>query len=202
MFSEKETIRREVLSRRNGLDPETVNLKSESIKDLFLTTHEFAASRFALFYAAMKGEVQTVKAVAEAVARGKRVALPKVEHNELRVFEVKSYHDTREGAFGILEPVEGKSVEIDPVCLDLIVVPGVAFDEKGGRIGFGKGFYDRFLRSLSRKSPFVGLAFEFQIVEKAVVTEDDIPMDFVITEKRIIDCGQNRNLDMEKGAEK
>lgn len=158
---------------------------------------EFAASRFILFYAALKGEVQTSGAVEESLARGKRVALPKVEHNELRVFEIRSYNDTRKGAFNIPEPDEKKSVEADPESLDLIIVPGIAFDEKGTRLGFGKGYYDRFLKSISRKPPFVGLAFEFQMVEEAVPMENDVPMDFVVTEKRIINCRQNR-----KGARK
>lgn len=192
MFSEKEAARRRVLRIRKGLDPETVESKSKSATGLLMAIPEFASSRFILFYAALNVEVQTSGAVEESMARGKRAALPKIKDNELRVFEIVSYNDTRKGAFNIFEPDEEKSVEADPECLDLIIVPGVAFDEKGARIGFGKGYYDRFLKNISRKPPFVGLAFEFQIVEDAASTEDDVPMDLIITEKRIIDCRQNR----------
>lgn len=197
MFSEKEAVRRKVLHIRKGLEPETVKSKSKSATGLLMAIPEFAASRFILFYAALKGEVQTSGAVEESLASGKRVALPKVGHNALRVFEIRSYGDTREGAFNIPEPEEEKSVEADPERLDLIIVPGVAFDEKGSRLGFGRGYYDRFLKSISRKPPLVGLAFEFQMVEEAASTENDVPMDFVVTEKRIINCRQNR-----KGARK
>ncbi|RLF88523.1 5-formyltetrahydrofolate cyclo-ligase, partial [Thermococci archaeon] len=101
---------------------------------------------------------------------------------------IRSFSELRPGKFNIMEPREAIDEEVN---LDLIVVPGVAFDESGYRLGFGKGYYDRFLRSF-RETTKLGLAYEFQVLEEVPRDEGDIPVDFIITEKRRIDCLKNR----------
>jgi 5-formyltetrahydrofolate cyclo-ligase len=90
------------------------------------------------------------------------------------------------GVFGILEPRKESARIFNPEEIDLVIVPGVAFDEHRNRIGFGAGFYDRFLESVRPSCAKIGIAFEFQIYDEVPVEEHDIPLDLVITEKRTI----------------
>ena len=97
---------------------------------------------------------------------------------------MERWDDLKISSYGILEPKKDKIKNISSDKIDLIIVPGVAFDLKGNRMGHGKGYYDRFLNLV--KSTSIGLAFEFQIIENIPVESHDKPIDMIITEKRII----------------
>ena len=189
VLEQKEAIRRKILSMRKGLAPEEIQLKSALVTERLFTMDKFISCRFVLFYAALEGEVKTAFAVERSLELKKQVFLPKVAAENLQIFEIKSYErDTATGAFQIPEPVEGKARKSDPESLDLAIVPGLAFSETGKRLGFGKGYYDRFLSGLAKKIPLISLAFEFQIMDTLPATREDVSMDWIITEKRVIQC--------------
>jgi 5,10-methenyltetrahydrofolate synthetase len=137
-------------------------------------------------YLSMAEEVETRSILRDALSRGKRVSVPAVDAsaNALLACELASPDDPMErGPFGIEAPRERRPVA--PESLELVLVPGVAFDSRGSRLGFGRGYYDRFLKNLAAAR--VGLAYECQISDALLpASSDDVPMDFVITERRVI----------------
>jgi 5-formyltetrahydrofolate cyclo-ligase len=183
----KDTLRKKLLARRNR-EPEALREeKSNKIKEGLFSLKDFQKAKIILFYLAKGSEVRTHEAIREALARGKRVALPRVEGMELLLGEIKDINkEVQKGHFGILEPSEQCFKEVLPDALDLIILPGIIFDSRGGRVGYGKGYYDRFLKKISHKVPVVGLAYHFQIVDGLPHQEHDIRVCKVITEKRII----------------
>ncbi len=124
--------------------------------------------------------------VRRALADGKRVVLPKVKGKELELFEILDVErDIAPGAWGIPEPRETRTARVEDI--DLILVPGAAFDEQGNRIGYGAGFYDKLLPFYKGRT--VALAFELQMVSAVPAASHDVPIQKIITEKRVIDAG-------------
>ncbi len=154
------------------------------------------AKSLALF-CGTREEIDTESIIRHALAEGKTVYLPRVEDGpagstDMKLALIRDYdRDLAEGTFGILEPRSDLPGEDNPT-LDLILVPGTAFDERGGRVGRGKGFYDRFLGARGVRSEVrAGLAFEAQIVRKKLPLEPhDQLLDTLVTEKRRLDYAQ------------
>ena len=120
-----------------------------------------------------------------ALAAGKKLILPVVHGQGLLFREITGVHDLAEGAFGIAEPVSGCPERL-PEKADCIVVPGVAFDRSGRRIGYGKGFYDRTLHRLEGMGRLVGFCFDFQLVEELKGEPHDVALDLIITERQTL----------------
>lgn len=148
----------------------------------------FQAAHFVLFYSSFKSEVDTRALMRSSFELGKRVAAPKVygERNELLLYEILNMEDLVKGYLGIGEPIVSAETLRDVRDMDLIIVPGVAFDEQCSRLGYGKGFYDKLLRL--KRSPAIALAYEEQIVEAIPSEPHDIRMDGIITDMRILRC--------------
>ncbi len=179
----KKTIRKRVLAERDGLSPEERTFKSREIEKRLFSLPEFKSSRTVLFFAAFKSEVETAPMIRSALASGMRVILPKVAGNELSLFEIRDFDkDVSLGSWNIPEPHETTPARITEV--DLIVVPGAAFDERGNRIGYGAGFYDKLLASF--RGPTAAIAFEVQIVHAVPIDSHDVPVQKIVTEKRVI----------------
>ena len=132
-------------------------------------------------------EVRTEAAVRDALAAQKKVVVPISDLDNERILpsKLESLDALRPGAYGILEPILREEVKAGEI--GLVIVPGLAFDEEGNRIGYGMGFYDKFLKRVSGKK--IGLAYEMQIVDKIRTAEKDVCVDKIITEERVIDCG-------------
>lgn len=142
-----------------------------------------------MVYMALPQEVQTVQIIAHARRLQKRVAVPVVRGNSLAAVELPDDPaQLRHGRFGILEPYGGIHGIIPPEEIGYIVVPGVAFDYRGGRLGFGKGCYDRFLRQLPATTYRCGLAFAIQVTPCVPQTSHDICMHGIVTEQGFIPC--------------
>ncbi len=149
-----------------------------------------------MFYLAKKDEVRTEGMIRKAFKVGKKVIVPSLRpldesakgRRGITPSRLLHYEtELEEGMFGILEP-EIEFIRPFPVEeIDIVLVPGVAFDENGGRIGFGKGFYDEFLGRLPSETKRWALAFELQIVGKLPLTDRDVAVERIITEKRVID---------------
>ena len=180
----KEAIRRRLLRLRRSMDEEERLKLSKKIKKNLFDLPEYRSAEVIMFYMAHDKEVETREMIAESL-NSKRVLLPKVDIKEGKIVpvEIKNLDDVEKGAFGIEEP-RGKEEFTGKI--DMVVVPGIAFDLRGYRVGYGKGFYDGFLRGVS--SLKVGLAFDFQVVDHIIEDANDVPMDIVVTEKRIIRC--------------
>ncbi len=171
------------MAERDGLLPEQRTSKSREIEKRLFSLPEFKASRAILFFAAFKSEVETAPMIRNALASGKRVILPKVAGRELSLFEIRDFdNDVSLGLWNIPEPHETTPARVSDV--DLIVVPGAAFDEQGNRVGYGAGFYDKLLASF--RGPTVAIAFEVQIVHSIPIDSHDVPVQKIVTEKRVI----------------
>jgi 5-formyltetrahydrofolate cyclo-ligase len=152
----------------------------------------YVAAKTVMYYVDAGSEVKTRHALAGAIAGGKSVVVPwcVVESNTLELFRLESVDELVEGAYKILEPKEElrrlPAKVVDPATLDFVFVPGTAFDMRGGRMGQGKGYYDRLLGAVRPDAPLVALAYECQIFEEIPVAAHDVFMDMVVTESRTI----------------
>ena len=172
----KETIRRRMLGTRNMLPPSEVEERSKSICNFVLESEEFKSAGTVGAYFAAGSEVRTDM----IIKAGKQLALPRVEGEKIAFYNVSNLHDLVQGRFGIMEPAAPASPARK---IDLLVVPGIAFDKKGYRLGYGKGYYDRFL---SKSKPFaIGLAYSFQLLETLPHDVHDKKLDAIATESGI-----------------
>ncbi|MBE9529520.1 MAG: 5-formyltetrahydrofolate cyclo-ligase [Proteobacteria bacterium] len=184
----KESLRRHLLKARNALDAETVKSLSARIEERLAATLRFASARTVALYSEHAGEVMTGSVLQRALELGKEVYYPVISGKSLTFHRVRAFSELTVGAYSILTPSPLVVAE-NPAAieLDIAILPGVAFDEAGTRIGFGKGYYDRALSEL-KVSSVVALAYEFQIVSGWIPTEShDAPMSLIVTEERIID---------------
>ncbi len=158
---EKQTIRKEVSRRIAELTEEAKVCASNKIRDLVVLLKEFIKARVIMVYLAKKDEVDTTPIIREAQKQGKKVVVPVVDGDELLPCELGE--ELTSGPFSVLQPVEKK--EVAPQDLDLIIVPGRAFDLSGRRLGRGRGFYDRFLSSLPEGVPVIGICYSCQVFD-------------------------------------
>jgi 5-formyltetrahydrofolate cyclo-ligase len=175
-----------MLARRRALSREQWIESSRLAQRQLLSLEQFARAECIALYAPAHNETDTAGIREEAVAAGKRVLYPAVCGDRMMFRQVEGLQSLAEGRFGILEPCPtGKDHHADEP--DLIVVPGVAFDPAGHRIGYGKGFYDRFLQHPGRTAHLIGLCHDFQLIEGVIPAEGhDIRMEIIVTDRRIV----------------
>ena len=185
----KNQMKTDMMAKRKSHASELIEKKSAAIMERLFALPEFVKAKTILFYAAKKDEVQTLQIIKKALDMDKTIALPitVVEGKNLVLAEIRNVNRLVEGAFGVLEPMDYMPVK--PEEIDLVVVPGVAFDVHGDRLGHGMGYYDKLLKQMP-DAVFVGLAFEFQIVEDIPEEEHDVAVHIVVTEDRVIACKQ------------
>lgn len=184
----KEIARLRNLERRNTLSAKQVGEKSRLIGERLLALPEYGKAKAILIYFGVNNEVETKGIIENALGAGKRVFLPVTDFEKRKILpvEIASLGELRRTKQGLLEPPPGKEAKWD--AIDLIVVPGVAFDCCGNRIGTGKGFYDSFLRRTNTKIPLVGLCFEENLEELLPCESHDVRMNLILTEKQAIRC--------------
>ncbi len=181
----KNALRTRMLATRDRLgSDERLQAGSLILKTLSLLPEYEAAATVAL-YAAFRGEVPTGEMIRQALAAGKEVLLPAVVGNGLVFRRIEGEGDLAPGRFGIEEPKACCS-EVAPEVVDLFVIPGVAFDLKGNRVGYGKGYYDRSLHRFEASGGLIGICYDFQLVDEIVGQPHDVIMDRVITERRVV----------------
>lgn len=175
-------------ARKNRIAQKDKEAVSRKICAAFMALPAYQSAKTVMWYVDAGSEVRTRHTLPEALTHGKRVVVPYciVETNELELFHLEDMSELVEGAYKILEPredlrkVPGKILQ--PEELDLVMVPGTAFDACGGRMGQGKGYYDRLLARARKDAPLVALAFECQMFPSIPVDAHDVYMDLVITE--------------------
>ena len=187
IVEEKLLLRNKLRELRERMSDEDVKSKSGEITKRLLQLREYATAKTVMFYMSTNKEVRTEAAVRDALAAQKKVVVPISDLDNERILpsKLESLDALRPGAYGILEPILREEVKAGEI--GLVIVPGLAFDEEGNRIGYGMGFYDKFLKRVSGKK--IGLAYEMQIVDKIRTAEKDVCVDKIITEERVIDCG-------------
>lgn len=184
----KNQLKEKILEKRNSLSKEEIIEKSEKIEDTLFNLEQYKKSKTAMFFVSFNSEVHTPDMIIKAL-KDKIVIIPKVVQNEIEPSVIIDFDNLiPSGKFGILEPIE--LMKIAYKNIDLVLVPGIAFDREGHRIGYGFGCYDRFLKKVL-KAVKIGLCFDFQVIDGIPKEEHDVPVDFIITEKRIIDCKKN-----------
>jgi 5-formyltetrahydrofolate cyclo-ligase len=186
----KKSIREKAHAVRNA-EPDKDG-KSQRICEKLFNLPEFTRAQIVLFYIDVRSEVRTRGSIPKAIGSGKQVIVPYCIKDELSLFPLASMDELEIGAFKILEPKkelrEKPEKHYDVKNVDLIVVPGVAFDKKGGRMGHGWGYYDKLLRKAKPETPLIALAFECQLLEEIPMDVHDIFMNKVVTEKAVYDC--------------
>ena len=187
----KPTLKLRILEKRKKLTKQEVKEKSKKIIDNLKSLKEFQSAKNMVFYVSFGNEVDTHEIIKELLAnKEKTVIVPYVLKNYpiLQLSELKNFDELEEKTFGILEPRELYIREFSIKKIDLVILPGVVFDKDGCRIGYGFGYYDRFLKKLEKHVKKISLAFELQIVNEIPKEKYDVPVDFVVTEKRVIRC--------------
>jgi 5-formyltetrahydrofolate cyclo-ligase len=187
----KEKQRKSFLEKRDALSLEEIMEKSEKIKAKFFSLKEVWKAKKIMAYVSFKSEVRTREIILELLKRKKRVIVPLIDFKKKEIYlsELKDFQkELIPNKLGIFQPARKFFRPFKAKELDLVVVPGIAFDEKGNRIGFGKGYYDKFLSKLPKRVKVIGLAFEEQIGKKILTEKHDVRMHKIITEKRVIEC--------------
>ena len=162
----KQELRKLMSAKLKNQKEESVRKKSLAIKEKLFRLKAFTQAKTVMFYLALKSEVQTRLMIEGAITLGKKVAVPicDIRHKKIIPCMIRGLKDSdfKKGAYCIDEPCGKKPV--NPADIGLCVIPGVAFDAKGNRLGRGLGYYDRFLALLPKRVPKVGLAFKFQVL--------------------------------------
>ena len=156
--------------------------KSRSIQAQLFALPAFAKARTVLFYASLPGEVDTLAMISQALQQKKIVALPVIERTQktMTPTRITSLDDLTTGHYGIVAPHADAANAVLPQDIDAVIVPALAFDKSNNRLGRGVGYYDRFLADLPKTATTIGLAFDFQIVDRLPTESHDIPVDLVI----------------------
>ena len=187
-LAEKKNRIREQAHANRRAQPQKDEL-SRQIVAKFMELPEYQAAETVMFYVDVRAEVRTRYDLEAALASGKRIVVPYCLDGELELFHLESMEELELGMYKILEPRselrECHEKHLEPRDLDLIMVPGVAFDQEGGRTGHGKGYYDKLLEHARSDTPLVALAFECQMFDAIPMQEHDIYMDKVITETAV-----------------
>ncbi len=187
--AKKELLRHEMLAKRDALSSEERLEKSSEIVDRLLKHSDIINAKSIFTYISFRSEVNTYEMINSFLDQGKIVSVPFTDTNKKIIIPsiIKSVkNDLAPGTFGILEPSAEKINSMPVNEIDIIIIPGAAFSEKGCRIGYGGGFYDRFLKKKYIAS--YALAFDFQVVDEVPFDPGfDMKVDHIVTEKRIIE---------------
>lgn len=180
----KKDIRSEVKAKRKEASFDEIRRNSQRIFESFISLKEYQDAEVVLAYVDCKNEVETSQVIRRCWKDGKTVAVPKVFGQIMKFYEIHSFEELEEGYYGIREPKHEILQEIDRQDA-LMILPGVAFDEKKHRVGYGGGFYDRYLETHPELIK-IAFAFEFQIFEQVPFEAFDRQPEKIVTEKRII----------------
>jgi 5-formyltetrahydrofolate cyclo-ligase len=185
----KDNLRKKMLNERKSMEIHNVNASSNKIIGTILELPEFANCKNIMLYLSFSKEVDTYPLAKWCLDNGKTVITPYCVQSKREIipYEINNLtNDLTKSTFGVMEPKHDLLKKVNIEDIDLIIVPGVVFDEHCNRIGFGAGYYDRFLSKKLENTPAIGIAYDYQIIDQIPTGEYDVPLDFIITEKRII----------------
>lgn len=188
----KKEARRAVLKERAKLSPELHESYSTRIAELVASTTYYKNARTIMCFVNFGSEVNTTILIRRALDDGKRVAVPIAIHEtkELIPSVITSMDELEPGYFNILTPKEEFVRPVDPTEIDVVLVPGVAFDHHGYRVGYGGGFYDRFLTKIRKDTKKIAIGYSLQILDQVPRESFDIPVEMIISEKGLLPCDE------------
>lgn len=188
---DKKIIRREILSKRADLgNNDNISLSKEII-NLLLSSKYYKDATTIMTFISFGTEIDTHEFIKTGIADNKNIVVPVTfhENREMKPSKILDFDELELGYFNILTPKEEFIRYIDPKEIDLVLVPGAAFDLDGFRVGYGGGYYDRFLSVKIRQDIIkIGLGFDLQVVDKVPRDEFDVPVDFILTENGFFSC--------------
>lgn len=174
---DKKALRKMIRDKKRAMTAAQIAAASKRLEELFLQTAEYANAGTLYAYLPYNQEVRTEGIILSALADGKKVAVPKVYGEEMRFILINNLDGLEKSDMGIPEPIADEPIAADPTAL--ILMPGLAFDPQGHRIGYGGGFYDKYL-SKEPTHPTVALSYDFQMLPQLETDPFDIPVDKVI----------------------
>lgn len=185
---EKKDLRKRILNIRNNIQDDEKLLKDKKILDLIIKNNLYINSKSIFTYVNFGSEVNTIAIIERALEEGKEIYVPKTDiiKKEMVAVKIKSIKDLEVGNYGMLEPKEGLTIA-EKENFDLIIMPGAVFDYKGNRIGYGAGYYDKYLLQIDKNIKKLALAYELQILHDIPKEEHDIQVNYIITEERILE---------------
>lgn len=181
----KKEARKNIIKKRDELGKEAKKIMDDKIIKKLINSEEYNKARGIFTYIGFGSEIDTKIIIEDALKLGKEVYVPKIFNKEMILIRIDSLENLVKSSYGILEPI-GEENDFDINKLDLIVMPGVAFDEEFNRLGYGAGYYDKFLDKNNLKCSKIALAYELQVLDNLEVEEHDKKVDQIITEKRKI----------------
>jgi 5-formyltetrahydrofolate cyclo-ligase len=187
LYNNKVYIRKSVIEKRDSI---TIDIKKEwdeRILKKLIDNKSYKDSLVLFTFVSFGSEVDTHKIISCALNDGKIVYAPKIKSKDkgIEIFRINTLSDLKPGYFNILEPLENCPVG-NIKDIDLILMPGIAFDRNGGRIGYGARFYDRFLTNINSDVTKLALAYQFQVLDEVPITEFDVKIDGIISNKELI----------------
>ncbi|MDK2821668.1 MAG: 5-formyltetrahydrofolate cyclo-ligase [Clostridia bacterium] len=186
----KKKLRQQIIAKRDALSKTAIHAKSKIIQKRILELPVWQRSRIIMTYVSFGSEVETSTIIKTALEQGKVVTVPYCvpEGRQLIASKVLNFpEDLQSSTYGILEPRPETLRPLDPELIDLVIAPGVAFDNYGNRLGYGAGYYDRFLTKLNSEAVVIALAFKEQIVSNVYPEAHDQSVHMVITDDEIIE---------------
>ena len=177
---DKKQLRRKIGTLKRALSPIEIEQASQRLAQRFFETDAYQSARAIYAYLSYNQEVRTEAIIRRALADGKRVAVPKVYGEEMRFLWIDGFDGLAPSAYGILEPIADAPVADDVTAL--VLMPGLAFDCQGHRLGYGGGYYDRYLAA-QPGHPLVALCYSFQLLDHLDTEAHDIPVDLVIADQ-------------------
>ena len=174
---DKKELRRSIREQKRAMTEEEILQRSETLGQLFAASEAYKNAKTIYGYLPYNQEVRTVPMLERAMQDGKRVAVPKCYGDEMKFIYMDDLSKVEKGYANIPEPIADGPVADDPTAL--VLMPGLAFDPEGHRIGYGGGFYDKFL-SAEPDHPTLALCYAFQMLPRLENEEHDIPVDYVL----------------------
>jgi 5-formyltetrahydrofolate cyclo-ligase len=174
---DKTLLRKQIRDQKRAMTEAQIEEKSRLLGEKFAASEAYQNAKTIYGYLPYNQEVRTVPMLQQAIRDGKKVAVPRVCGDDMIFFYMTDFDRVEKSSFGIPEPLGDEPVADDPTAL--VLMPGLAFDKEGHRIGYGGGFYDRFLAA-EPDHPTLALCYDFQMLPNVETEEFDIPVDFII----------------------
>lgn len=189
--NKKKQIRKDILEVRRSMDIDKKDTYDTLIEKSFFESSFYKEAKNIFIYISYDSEINTKRIINRAINERKNIYVPRTEFDTklMNAVKINDFSNLVESRYGILEPKKEEPF-IDPNELDIIVVPGVAFDKNGGRIGYGAGYYDRYFKRINEKNKAritkLALIYDFQLIDEVPTDEEDVLIDAVLTEKQFI----------------
>lgn len=185
----KKDLRKEMLKKRSALSNEIREEDSKTVANSLYETEHYKKAETIMAFLSFGSELNTRYLIEDSIAKGKIVVIPVMvpETKELKISRILDYSELEIGHYNIMTPKEEFLRFLDPKTIDLILVPGLIFARDGYRVGYGGGYYDRFLAGIDNSVAKIAIGFDMQIIDRVPTDHYDIPVDYILTEKQFLE---------------